>query len=65
MFLMLGLVARGTAREALIGKTELYTAYGLACLFPDWFSLIAYAVGILCFVSAGLRLSGLYVKGPA
>lgn len=37
----------------LIGKSELFLAYMLACLFPNWFSIIAYVVGILCFVSAG------------
>lgn len=65
MFLMLGLVARGPARDASVGKTEIYLAYGLALVFPDWFSLIAYAVGILCFVSAGVRLSSLYMKDAA
>jgi phosphatidylglycerophosphate synthase len=64
MFLMLGLVARsaastkalGTAFD-LIGKSELFIAFALACLFPDRFSLIAYAVGILCFVAAGSRVA--------
>ncbi|MBS0472102.1 MAG: hypothetical protein JSR60_13595 [Proteobacteria bacterium] len=65
MFLMLGLVARGPASQSLLGKSELYCALGLACAFPGWFSLIAYAVGILCFVSTGIRLSGLFAKEPA
>ncbi len=64
MFLMLGLVARAgaatiqpSALGSLIGKTELFIAFALACVFPQWFSLIAYAVGILCFVAAGSRLA--------
>ena len=67
MFLMLGLVVRAGA-EAIpntkpdpfglsIGQTELFLAFVAACLFPNWFSVLAYAVGILCFVSAGSRLA--------
>jgi phosphatidylglycerophosphate synthase len=62
MLLMLGLVARaGAGSEAgvplLVGKTELFLAFALACIFPDRFSVIAYAVGILCFISAGQRVA--------
>ena len=67
MFLMLGLVVRAggdavpaaaeTPIGALIGKSELFLAFAAACLFPDRFSIIAYAVGILCFVSVGSRLA--------
>jgi len=65
MFLMFGLVAR-TASDTgaaspivtgLIGKTEFFVAFAVACLFPQWFSIVAYLVGILCFVSAGSRLA--------
>jgi phosphatidylglycerophosphate synthase len=73
MFLMLGLVARAAASGApsggvptagLIGKTELFTAFALACLFPDWFSIIAYAVGILSFVMAGSRVALVAAQRP-
>jgi phosphatidylglycerophosphate synthase len=37
----------------LIGKSELFVAFALACVFPNWFSIIAYAIGILCFIQAG------------
>lgn len=32
-------------------------AFAGACLFPVWFSLIAYALGLFCFVLAGLRIA--------
>jgi len=66
MFLMLGLVARAAtaattpgapAQTNWIGKTELFVAFALACIFPDRFSVIAYVVGVLCFVSAGQRMA--------
>ena len=71
MFLMLGLVARTAAESGarsamsvpvavatgLVGKCELFVTFALACLFPDWFSIAAYLVGILCFVSAGSRVA--------
>jgi phosphatidylglycerophosphate synthase len=63
MFLMLGLVARAGAvtsaadGRALIGKSELFVGFALACLFPDRFSIIAYILGILCFVAAGQRVA--------
>ena len=68
MFLMLGLVARCAAVSAdakmnmgqvaqfgaeFIGKAEIFCAFLLACLFPDWFSIIAYALGMACFVMTG------------
>ena len=37
----------------LIGKTEIFVAYVLACIFPDRFSIIAYALGMVCFVMTG------------
>ena len=32
-------------------------AFAASCAFASWFSLIAYALGIACFVLAGLRLA--------
>ena len=43
--------------SALVGKTELFVAFAAACVFPNWFSLIAYVVGILCFVAVGSRVA--------
>ncbi|MEI9992120.1 MAG: CDP-alcohol phosphatidyltransferase family protein [Rhizomicrobium sp.] len=74
MFLMLGLVARtatlaGTFAvtpwaPSLIGKTELFLAFALACLLPDRFSIIAYLVGTLCFVAAGSRVATIAAGQP-
>jgi len=70
MFLMLGLVARTAALSepqagwSVVGKTELFIAFALACLFPAWFSILAYAVGILCFVAAGTRVAALASQAP-
>lgn len=53
-----GLLAKTLGQGALlIGKTELFAAFAIACLFPDWFSIVAYVVGILCFVAAGARVA--------
>ncbi|HJW41402.1 MAG TPA: CDP-alcohol phosphatidyltransferase family protein [Rhizomicrobium sp.] len=64
MFLLLGLVARSAADDVRFGKTEIFVAFALACIFPDWFSIVAYVVGILCFVSAGLRLAVVMAQRP-
>jgi phosphatidylglycerophosphate synthase len=48
----------------LVEKTDLFVAFALACLFPDWFSLIAYAVGILCFITAGGRVAAVAAQEP-
>jgi hypothetical protein len=63
MFLLLGLVVRAgsastmTEGEDLVGRTELFLAFTLACVFPDRFSIIAYVIGVLCFVGAGQRVA--------
>ncbi|MGD0142760.1 MAG: CDP-alcohol phosphatidyltransferase family protein [Rhizomicrobium sp.] len=41
----------------LIESTEVFLALGLACVFPDWFSVIAYTLGTLCFATAGMRVA--------
>ncbi len=75
MFLLLGLVVRAGATAGsnlapagvgqlgtLIGKIELLIAFALACIFPNWFSLIAYSIGILCFLAAGGRVAAAAVQ---
>ena len=42
---------------SLIGETEILLAYALACVFADWFSIIAYVLGMLCFVMTGFRVA--------
>jgi phosphatidylglycerophosphate synthase len=63
MFLMLGLVARAAA-GADAAKTELVIVFGLACLFPNWFSLLAYTFGIVSFLEAGNRVATAAVRSP-
>lgn len=78
MFLMLGLVARAAALSddtrppsgvlamgaGLLGKTEIFVAYALACIFPGWFSIIAYALGSACFVMTGVRVAVSEIQRP-
>lgn len=48
----------------LLGKSEIFIAYALACLFPSWFSMIAYALGIACFVMTGFRVAANEIHRP-
>lgn len=48
----------------LVGKGEIFAAYALACVFPSWFSLIAYALGVACFVMAGFRVAASEIHKP-
>jgi hypothetical protein len=63
MFLMLGL-SMFTSQRALAGRTGIRwmhwlagVAVFLACLLPDRFSILAYLVGIACFISVGQGLA--------
>ena len=61
VFLIFGMVANAAARlkfgPSLIGAVELALVFVLAALLPDWFGLIAYVTGVLCFVVAGVRIA--------
>jgi phosphatidylserine synthase len=50
----------------LMEDSELFLAFALACVMPAWFSVIAYIVGILCFITAGARITGAVARfgGP-
>jgi hypothetical protein len=48
----------------LLGKSEIFIAYALACIFPPWFSIIAYALGIACFVMTGFRVAAREIHKP-
>jgi hypothetical protein len=79
-FLIFGFVASGSAslafvaiagrhgtvsiRGGFIEGGETFLALALACAFPAWFSVIAYVLGALCFVSAGLRVAEAVVSLP-
>lgn len=63
MFLMLGLSVF-TSQRALAGRRGIRWMHWLAglalviaCLLPDYFSLLSYLVGIACFASAGQGLA--------
>jgi len=36
--------------------TETFIAFAVACIWPDWFGIVAYVFGTLCFVTAGMRV---------
>jgi hypothetical protein len=46
----------------LIESTETFLALALACAFPDWFGVIAYVLGALCFATAGMRVAEAVVR---
>lgn len=72
-FLLFAMIAGGAAslfanadRSLAVVDTALCTgAFVLACLFPSWFSLIAYVLGLLCFVAAGARFAHAIAQGSA
>jgi hypothetical protein len=62
-FLLFGLVAAVAALSNRRGvgvadSAICCSAYAVACIFPDSFSLIAYALGVACFATAGIRVAG-------
>jgi phosphatidylglycerophosphate synthase len=40
----------------LTEATETFIAFALVCIVPDWFGVVAYIFGTLCFVTAGMRI---------
>lgn len=68
MFLLLGLTVWSAARSSddgvgsLLGKSELFVGYSIACLLPDWFSVVAYVTGTVCFMSAGIDVAALRAR---
>lgn len=37
--------------------SETFLVFALACLFPDWFAVLCYIFGTLCFVTGGTRIA--------
>jgi len=37
--------------------TETFATFALACIFPNWFSIICYVFGTFCFVTGGTRIA--------
>lgn len=52
----------GLAR-GIVGTLEYLIAVALASVFPERFALIAYVLGVLCFVAAGARLAPHVAQG--
>jgi hypothetical protein len=48
----------------LLGKSEIFVAYALACILPSLFSVIAYALGVACFVMTGFRVAANEIHKP-
>jgi len=40
-----------------VTRVRNHVAFAAACVFASWFSLIAYALGIACFIAAGIGLT--------
>jgi phosphatidylglycerophosphate synthase len=41
----------------MMEDSEFFVAFALACIAPQTFSVIAYIVGVLCFMTAGARIA--------
>lgn len=48
----------------LTDGTEAFIAFAIACLRPDWFGVIAYVFGVVCFISAGFRVAAAFTEFP-
>lgn len=60
-FLLFAFVAVCSVSEAharLIDTLICIMAFAIACVIPSWFGVIAYGLGIACFVVTGVRLTG-------
>ena len=69
--LLLGLIAAGASSLLANGAPALkrsdvaicIAAFGLACLRPQWFALIAYMLAFICFTAAGVRIAVVFTRG--
>lgn len=43
---------------------EAFIAFAIACVHPEWFSVVAYVFGIICFLSAGIRFAAAFREFP-
>lgn len=53
---------RGLAR---VDRVICLSAFAFACVFPPWFGLVAYMLGIFCFAAAGARIALALTRGAA
>jgi hypothetical protein len=59
------LVANANCTLAETDRAACVAAFALACVFPLWFSLLAYALGIVCFAAAGARIAWMLARSAA
>jgi len=72
-FLLFGLIGLGAASlianaNRTLAETDrvaCIVAFTLACVFPLWFGLIAYVLGISCFAAAGARIALALMRSTA
>jgi phosphatidylglycerophosphate synthase len=56
---------RGVSHVAgLTDGAEAFIAFTVACVHPEWFSIVAYVFGVICFVSAGVRFAAAFREFP-
>lgn len=53
-----------THLAGLTDGAEAFIAFTIVCIRPEWFGIVAYAFGIVCFVSAGLRVAAAFQEFP-
>jgi len=48
----------------LTDGAEAFIAFAIVCIRPDWFGIVAYVFGFICFVSAGFRVAAAFSDFP-
>ena len=49
---------------SLIGHSETFVGFAVACMRPEWFSLICYVMGTIAFIGTGLRIADAATRRP-
>ena len=56
---------RGVSHLAgLTDGAEAFIAFSIVCIRPEWFGIVAYIFGIICFISAGFRVAAAFQEFP-
>jgi len=53
-----------THQAGLTDGAEAFIAFTIVCLRPEWFGIVAYVFGIICFLSAGFRVAAAFQEFP-
>ena len=48
----------------LTDGAEAFIAFSIVCIRPEWFGIVAYVFGIVCFISAGFRVAAAFQDFP-